>query len=200
MSQRTYLGRLARAFAYLGFCDLMPPWRTALRWGGTRWLIPPHCRGKAWLERWLPPWRSEHCQNETCFAKERKKGQPKQRQGNFRKKQGMWKPLWKFNNGNKRSLGKNLQNGVLPWPCPCPTRFCFFVKVLEMKPMWKNCEKKKKCCSAWNVQCRLAINTECGRKRERATSTVCSPSVWKKNYTVNCTRGTTWVGVTSVDE
>jgi hypothetical protein len=27
--------------------------------------------------------------------------------------------------------------------------------------------KKKKCCSAWNAHCRLAMNTKCGRKRER---------------------------------
>ncbi len=67
---------------------------------------PAHRRGKAWPESSLPPRRSEHCQNETCFAKERKKGQPKQGQGNSRKKQGMWKPPWEFNSRNKCLQGK----------------------------------------------------------------------------------------------
>ncbi len=160
-----------------------------------RWLVPPHCRGKAWPEKSLPLRRSEHCQNETCFAKERKKWQPKQRQGNSRKKQGMWKPPWEFNNGNKCSMGKTKKNGVLPWPCPA-----FLLQVSKWNLCEKTLKRKKECCNAWNVDCRLAINTEYGRKRERATSTVCSPSVQKKNCTLNSTRGTTLVGITTVDE
>ncbi len=46
MSRRTCLGRLARALAYLSFCDLIP---AAANWasiGRTKCVVPPHRRDK----------------------------------------------------------------------------------------------------------------------------------------------------------
>ncbi len=111
-----------------------------------------------------------------------KKGQPRQLREIFpgRNKDGE-ATVRNQQKGTHVHGDKTNKIGVLPWLCPCPTRF--FVFLLQISK-WNLCEKlwkeKKNCCSAWNVHYRLAMNTQNGQKREQATGAVCSPSVWKE--------------------
>ncbi len=87
----------------------------------------------------LPPRRSEYCRNETCFVKEQKKRQPRQLQGNSRKKPERGRPPWGHNKWNKCSRGQKEQkwSAALTMSVSMSNKiFCFFVTGQEVKPMW----------------------------------------------------------------
>jgi hypothetical protein len=155
------------------------------RWGRTRRSVPPHCKGKAWPERSLPPRQSDHCQIETCYERKQKRGQPKQLQGIVpRKKEGMEKPPWKLNK-EKQMTHENKTNKIER----CTN--CVRVQqnlIVELQVLKRNlCEKY-----FWvNVvvlgvhAARLVMNTKRGRKRKRlalCTARTCERRLYSEQY------------------
>ncbi len=154
----------------------MLPQRTPPRWGRTGWPVPPHHRGKASPERSLPPWQSEHCQNETCFVKEQKKGSPGNCRGIPGRNKGQGRRCEDSTNGT------NVHGDKTNKKCPRPTRFLLFCyrsrSETYVKKLWK--EKEMFYC----LKCTLQIdNKHVTWAKEWTSEWLCvqySPSVWKK--------------------